>query len=139
MNYSALFLVMLLLVAVRPAAAHDGTNQAMPVISTNEVNGTQAPEARAKAIVLINHARLDFANGRLDDAEKKLRGALVLDPNALAANYYLTLIRERRQVFQNASVRPIYPVIRKLDGSLEYGIPADKRPLREVADDLKGN
>ena len=70
-------------------------------------------EARLKARMLIDAARVDMENGRLENAENKLHGALELDPNQRAANYYLTLIRERRGARQNASLQPVYPVIRK--------------------------
>ena len=95
-------------------------------------------EARLKAQVLIDQARVDLENGRLEEAEKKLRGALALAPTQRAASYYLTLIEERRAARQNASVQPIYPVIRKYDGTLQYGVPVHKRSMREVADDLNG-
>ena len=111
--------------------------QAAETLENKEAKAKQQ-EVRLKARVLIAFARVDLENGRFEEAEKKLRGALGIDPTQRAASYYLTLIKERRASRQNASVEPIYPVIRKYDGTLQYGIPAHKRLMREVADDLKG-
>lgn len=93
---------------------------------------------KVKARLLLDHARLDMENGRLAEAEQKLRAALVLHPENRAINYYLTLLRERRDSRERDIVRPIYPVIKRQDGSLQYGAPARPRYLREAADDLKG-
>jgi hypothetical protein len=98
---------------------------------------TKLKEGRIKAIFLINSAQVDLEKGRVDEAEKKLRGALEYDPGNRAARYYLTLIRERRAVHQTAKLEPVYPIIRKQDGSLRYGVPVHQRVMREMADDLK--
>jgi len=109
-----------------------------PVAEVFDTKGKEAKEARLKARVLIDQARVDLENGRFEEAEKKLRGALALGPSQRASSYYLTLIEERRAARQNASVHPIYPVIRNYEGTLQYGMPVHKRAMREVADDVKG-
>ena len=99
---------------------------------------TTSQTNRVKAQILISHARADMENGRVEDAEKKFRAAIVLDPDNRAIEYYLTLLRERGARRQNDSVKPVYPVIKNYDGTLQYGVPTRQRYLREVADDLKG-
>jgi hypothetical protein len=94
-------------------------------------------DGKVKARVLIDHARVDLEAGRLENAEKKLRGALEMDSENRAANYYLTLIRERRQIPQRAVLEAKFPVIKRYDGTLQYGVPAHERPIRESAHDLK--
>ena len=113
----------------------DSTNA--PALKPDAPVATASKTNQVKARLLIDHARADMENGRLPEAEQKLRAAFVLHPDNRAINYYLTLLRERRESRHNDAVKPIYPVIKKNDGTLEYGVPANQRYLREVADDLK--
>jgi tetratricopeptide (TPR) repeat protein len=114
-----------------------------PAIEPSDAKQKEPSEARSEAQSLIDHARVDMEKGRFEEAEKKLRGALELDPTLRAASYYLTLIRERKvarkkaRVQQiDASVKPVYPLIKNYDGTLHYGVPAYKSRMRELADDL---
>lgn len=116
--------------------AQNSTNS--PTVKLDASADLGAKTNHVKARLLLDHARADMANGRLAEAEQKLRAALVLHPENRAINYYLTLIRERRDSRERDMVRPIYPVIKRQNGSLEYGAPVQPRSLREAADDLKG-
>ena len=53
-------------------------------------------EEKAKAGQLVQDGRLLFEMGKLDEAEKKLKQAIKIDPQNQAAYYYLNLIREAR-------------------------------------------
>jgi hypothetical protein len=119
--------------------AQESTNQ--PSLNIEARSETEAKANKVKAKVLIDQARGDFGNARIDAATEKFDAAQKLDPQNREISYYLTLIRARRAGIQNAvggESKIVLPVIRRSDGQIKYGIPAEKKRLRELADDLSG-
>src|SRR6266404_4617865 len=53
-------------------------------------------EARVKTSTLVQDGRIFFENGKMDDAESRLKQAIKEDPENQAAFYYLNLVREAR-------------------------------------------
>jgi len=128
------------------AAAQESTNSVTPQTNLPNKNlEAKQTDARLKVRVLTDAARADMENGRIEEAERKLRSALELDSSHRPASYYLTLIQERKAARRkanvqqiDASVQPIYPMIKKYDGTLQYGVPVHRVPLRDIAKDLNG-
>jgi hypothetical protein len=103
-----------------------------------EISSEKTLNLPGKVTTLINEAKLDLNAGRVEEAEGKLKEAISIDPRRRDAQYYLTLINERNSARSKAVLEPKFPVIKKIDGTLHFGVPVDvhNRPLREVADDV---
>jgi len=63
---------------------------------TNHTSNTRLRGARPEAAGLIQDGRGFLEAGKLDEAEAELNKALTVDPNNRTANYYLSLVQERR-------------------------------------------
>ena len=66
------------------------------ITNTADANATNQTN-RVDLATLVKDGKFYFEANRLDEAEAKLTRAIQLDPSSVAANYYLRLVKERRQ------------------------------------------
>jgi Flp pilus assembly secretin CpaC/tetratricopeptide (TPR) repeat protein len=69
------------------------TLQALPTLVSNQVRSAQ----------MVQDARIFYEMGKIDDAEAKLKAALLLDMENKSAAYYLSLCKEARFARANAA------------------------------------
>src|ERR1044071_3913569 len=61
-----------------------------------EVQVPEMVQSRVKTATLVQDGRIFFENGKMDEAEARLKQAVRQDPENQAAFYYLNLVREAR-------------------------------------------
>src|SRR5687768_1545857 len=66
-----------------------------PAAATEERSEDARYSSPANSAIMINDARVLLEQGRVNEAEAKLKNVLALDPDARAAYYYLALIKQR--------------------------------------------
>jgi beta-lactamase regulating signal transducer with metallopeptidase domain len=89
--------------AANANAEQTSTAKAMPTTNSAPVTTNVSSESvtnrsdRVTATTLVQDGKFYYEANRLDEAEDKLTRAVKLDPSSVAANFYLRLVKEKRQ------------------------------------------
>jgi type II secretory pathway component GspD/PulD (secretin) len=134
------------------ATASRSTSQSVPVASPTNQSSTASLDTFLKAQTKIQDGKLLFEIGKLDEAETSLSQALILNPQSVAAQYYLKLVQEARrkepeqransfsnptgQTGTNQSTAGRRALLSKLKSIRFDKLSFENVPLREVVEEL---
>ncbi len=115
------------------SGVNDNLNQTNPIISTtaNLSSRTNSFDNQTKADQLVQEAKLLYEMGKLEEAETKLKAAIILNPDNQTAYYYRDLSEKAREARLAATFSTSNGMTWKVSPSTNYsGLvqPASQNP-----------